>query len=59
MMRYEIVWLKSNMYLISTVIKFGIKIITFYDKSSFLKVFQTRFEQIRSVHYQAISHTDN
>ena len=33
---------------------------TFYDNSSFLKKsLATRVEQIMSVDYQAISHTDN
>ena len=39
-------------------IQFSIKKTTFYNKSSFLKSFTMRFQQITSVHYQAISYTD-
>ena len=42
-----------------TTIQFGIKITTFYNKSSFFKSLATCFEQITPVHYQAISHTEN
>ena len=42
-----------------TTIQFGIKIIPFYLKSTFLKSLATRFEQITSVHYIVISHTEN
>ena len=49
----------SHCYSIITTIHFGIKTTIFYNKSTLLKSLTTSFEQITSVHYQAISHTDN
>ena len=46
-------------YSIIMTIQLGIKITTFDDKSSFLKLLATRLQQIASVQCQAVLHTDN
>ena len=47
------IWILTHL----EIIQLSVKKITFCDETSFLKWLATRFEQITSVHYQAISHT--